>query len=394
MANVLVAWEMGGGLGHVGPLRPILGELIRSGHQVTVATPSVALCQQAFADLSVRVLPAPQLPLSERRLKIPCTFTDVLHDCGYASPENVVAAVGQWGKLIDWVQPALLLADYSPTAMLAGRVRELPMATLGSGFVCPPDVSPLPSLHAQITEPHWATEVESAVLQAMNAALTAHGTDELSRVTQLYADTEHQFLFTLPELDHYPGRSGAAYRPITANLPGMRLNWSEPQRSPRLLVYLRNEPSTEPILRGLAMKGIETIAYVRNLAGGCVEALQGSNVRVVSSPLELAPLLPGCDAALLNGGHITVVELLLAGVAMMVLPLSLEQAVTGQRLVASGAGLTAAVNDLNAIGTALEELLTNQTLKQAALKIASDRRTCETEQPAKALVEELAIYLN
>ena len=171
MSKLLIAWEFGGGLGHVGPLREVGSELVRRGHEVHIAAANAPLSEQALGGAGIRVLPCPRLPISGKRLKVPCTFSDVLHDCGYSSAERVTEAVGEWRKLIDWVAPDVVLADYSPTAMLAARVRGLPVVVTGSGFVCPPDVAPLPSLHTTITGPHWAAEVEAAVLSSMNAAL-------------------------------------------------------------------------------------------------------------------------------------------------------------------------------------------------------------------------------
>ncbi|MEQ8846786.1 hypothetical protein [Botrimarina sp.] len=183
-----IAWEMGGGLGHVGPLRAIAQELGRRGHDVCVTTQNTQLCDQALGGTAAEVVPCPRLPLADRRLRVPCTFADVLHDGGYASAERVVAAVGRWLRLLDELRPSRLLADYSPTAMLAARVRGVPTAVIGSGFVCPPDRSPLPCLHPVVREPHWAAGIEATVLATMNAALSTYGGRPLERVSQLYAD--------------------------------------------------------------------------------------------------------------------------------------------------------------------------------------------------------------
>ncbi len=53
MSNVLLAWELGSGLGHLGPLRAIGIEFVRRGHQVAIATNNVPLCRQGFAGLLV-----------------------------------------------------------------------------------------------------------------------------------------------------------------------------------------------------------------------------------------------------------------------------------------------------------------------------------------------------
>lgn len=112
MPNILIAWELGGGLGHVGPLRAVGAELVRRGHTVLLATGSsnLPLGEQALAGSGVQLLEAPQVPLSQQQLKYPCTYTDLLHDCGYANAEHLTSAVDAWRHLFEQVQPQVPLA--------------------------------------------------------------------------------------------------------------------------------------------------------------------------------------------------------------------------------------------------------------------------------------------
>jgi UDP:flavonoid glycosyltransferase YjiC (YdhE family) len=49
MSKTLIAWELGSGLGHVGPLRAIGAELVRRGHSVAIAASNTALYRKALA---------------------------------------------------------------------------------------------------------------------------------------------------------------------------------------------------------------------------------------------------------------------------------------------------------------------------------------------------------
>jgi hypothetical protein len=71
MGKILLAWELGSGLGHLGPLRAIALEFRRRGHRVAIASSNPALCRQGFVGTGVDLRAAPQLPLSVKRLKIP-----------------------------------------------------------------------------------------------------------------------------------------------------------------------------------------------------------------------------------------------------------------------------------------------------------------------------------
>ena len=381
MAKILLAWELGGGLGHVGPLRAIGAELVQRGHTVAIATAvgNVELCNQALVHTGIEVLPAPTLPPAEKRIKLPCTYADILHDCGYSSAENVTWAVGQWLQLFDWYRPGLLLADHSPTPLLANCLSRITSASLGVSFACPADRSPLPSLRKEILAPHWGEEVERTVLDSMNAAIAAHQGECLDRVTEIFARADKQYLLTLRELDQYAqwretGGTNCEYWPPVVTLPGPICEWpigsAVDSAGPRVFVYLRDNDTLLPLLRGLAYKRISTVCVAPRMDAATQASFAGSSVLVRSSPIELRGLTATCDVAVLNGGHGTVCEFLRAGVPMLLLPLSLEQQVTADRLKEIHSGLSASPEDLNAVGAALEKLLADASFQESARTLA------------------------
>jgi UDP:flavonoid glycosyltransferase YjiC (YdhE family) len=378
MTKILIAWELGSGLGHVGPLRAVGSELVRRGHDVTIGAQNVGLCQQAFAGTRVEVISAPVLPLSDKRLKFPCTYSDTLHDCGHSSAEQLAAAVDRWLQLFDEFAPDFLLADHSPTALLAARLRDFPVATIGTGFVCPPDITPLPSLRSEIPAPHWAAEVEGTVLANMNAVLASRGRPSLGRVTQIFGAAEQQYLLTFPVLDHYlrwradDSRESSFWAPI-GNFPGQPCDWpssDDIQPRPRLFVYLRDNAALLPILRGLAYKEYPTIAYGPRLTEDDEASFCGSSVHVVRTPVDLSSITARCDLAVLHGGHGTVCEFLRRGVPMLVLPMSLEQRTTGERLIELGVGAWATPADFDAVGESLEGLIGDENYRHQAHRLA------------------------
>jgi UDP-N-acetylglucosamine:LPS N-acetylglucosamine transferase len=397
MSKILIAWELGSGLGHVGPLRAIGAELARRGHTVAIAAPNTELCRQAFAGSGVETVRAPSLPLSEKRLKFPCTYSDLLHDCGYSSAENLAVATGAWIELFDELRPDLLLADHSPTALLASRARDFATATIGTGFVCPPDVTPLPSLRKEIPEPHWAAEVEQTVLTNMNAALAAYGSAPLSRVTEVFGTVDRQYLLTLNELDHYrrwrdDNPREIKYWPPVGTLPGRVCDWPSgpaiPVR-PRVFVYLRENETLLPILRGLAYKRFPTICYAPRFSDAEAASFGGSSVCVSRMPVDISRLTAVCDVAVLHGGNSTVGEFLRAGVPMLVLPLMLEQQITAERVAELHAGLHAQLGDLDAIGTKLEELIEDASYDESARSIAAQISRVDEEAAVGQLVDDM-----
>jgi len=73
MPKLLLAWELGSGLGHIGPLRAIGGELVRRGHGVAIATlpANVELCRQAVVGTGVGLFSLPGLPPASERVRLP-----------------------------------------------------------------------------------------------------------------------------------------------------------------------------------------------------------------------------------------------------------------------------------------------------------------------------------
>lgn len=397
MPIILIAWELGSGLGHVGPLRAVGGELARRGHAVSIAAPNVELCRQAFAGTEVKTLPAPVLPLSIKRLKFPCTYSDTLHDCGYSSADDLTAAVGEWLRLFDAFAPDLLLADHSPTALLAARMRAFAVATIGPGFVCPPDISPLPSLRREIPEPHWTAEVEQTVLTSMNTALAAYGAPALERVTEIFGTAERQYLLTFPELDHYrdwreqdPRRDGY-WSPI-GTLPGQVCDWpSGPGilAGPQVFVYLRDNAVLLPILRGLAYNRYPTIGYGPHASEADEASFEGTSVRLSRTPVDLNMIGRECSLVVLHGGHGTVCDFVRKGVALLLLPLTLEQRIVGERLTELGVGAYAPREDMGAIAEKLEQILADSQYRSSAQQFALRLPKSDEQADLARLIDDL-----
>jgi hypothetical protein len=397
MPRILIAWELGSGLGHVGPLRPVAEALSRRGHVVAIAVPNVELCRQAFAGTGVEVHDAPRLPISEKRLKVPCTYSDVLHDCGYSLAENLSAAVQAWRAIIDDFQPDLLLADHSPTALLASRGRNLATATIGISFACPADISPLPSLRREIPTPHWAAEIEQTVLANMNAALTAHDAEPLERVSQIFGETDHNYLLTLETLDHYrawrePSSDHTSYWPAAGSLPGVPCDWptgSGVADAPRVFVYLRRNEPLLSILRGLAFKKYPTICYAPHLSEADVACFTGSSVNVSTRPVDVPRLAQECSVAVLHGGNTTACQFLLAGVPMLILPTMLEQQLTGERIEELRVGRCAPLESIDIISGSLEQLIEDSTFQQRARQLSNQLNPDREEATLKRLADDI-----
>ena len=228
MRRILFCWELGGGYGHLYPLLPFLLEFKRLGHDVGVAVKNLARAEEVFGRHEIKVLQAPTWWTPERSFPISVNYAQNLFRNGYWYSPALTGNLKAWLNLFDIWQPDLVFADHAPTALLAARSAGIPRAAVGSGFVLPPSLSPMPSLQPWFPIPQEVLDTrEKEVLDQINSVLKALGFTILDCVADLFEGTEI-FLTTFPELDHYGPRSDVRYwGPIVSSGNGIEVNLGE-----------------------------------------------------------------------------------------------------------------------------------------------------------------------
>ncbi len=133
MAHFAFAWELGGGLGHLVRYRRLVRRLLAHGHRVSFIGRDPARVAAVYAGFGVDVRAAPHdATPSALRLARPDSFAEVLYNCGFQAPDAVHARVGRWVAILRELAPAVLVADYSPSALVACRVLGIPAVASGS----------------------------------------------------------------------------------------------------------------------------------------------------------------------------------------------------------------------------------------------------------------------
>jgi hypothetical protein len=213
LKRVLLAWELGGGLGHVMTLRRVARPLAMAGAAVTAAVKDLS-AGRVLAEAGIDVVQAPVWPVlfysAARRGSVSsATFIDSLAGFGLADAATLSSLLAAWLRLFALVKPDLVVADYAPAAALATRGR-LPLATVGPGYSSPPStLERLPLLH------HYAPPVwqEAAVLAAANQALANCSIRPLTRIGEIF-QADAVAITNFPVLDPY-----RAYRAMPARGP-------------------------------------------------------------------------------------------------------------------------------------------------------------------------------
>jgi UDP:flavonoid glycosyltransferase YjiC (YdhE family) len=194
------------------------------------------------------------------------------------------------------------------------------------------------------------------VLKQVNWVLANWGQPPLGRIGQLFADVDEQFLATLPELDHFPGRPRTGYWGPVLSSGGEAPDWPE-GGGKKVFVYLKATPDAEDVLATLKRAGCPTVAFVEGLAPSVRKRVEAPNVRLAPRRVDVARAARECDLAVVNGGHGVTAEMLLAGKPLVVVPQVLEQQQTARAVERLGAGAVAAARDPDSIVSALDSAL-------------------------------------
>ncbi|HKD35681.1 MAG TPA: hypothetical protein VKB78_02745, partial [Pirellulales bacterium] len=302
--------------------------------------------------------------------QLPSTFAHILHNAGFGDPDELRPLVEAWESLYDLVQPDLLLAEHGPTAILASMAREMARIAIGTGFTCPPDISPLPDWRPYLNnDPSQLARDEDRVRTAINDLLTDWGEPPLVRAMELYSRLDETLLNTFAELDHFGPRKGAIYRGTATSGIGKSFEWPR-GNGPKVFGYLKPFAALEPLLANLVERKLPTVIYAPEVNPQLTNRFQSETFQFASRPIDLEMAGQWCDVAILNATHGATAALLLAGKPSLQIPLYLEQQLTADNVVRMGAGLTAEANRPDRAIEQLEHLLVDDRYAAAASKFS------------------------
>ncbi|HEY5719116.1 MAG TPA: nucleotide disphospho-sugar-binding domain-containing protein [Gammaproteobacteria bacterium] len=387
MARILFCWELGAGRGHITPHLGVARRLRELGHRVTFALRSLEHAETLLGTQGFDYLQAPT-----RLHACPCPIkpvqspAQILHNVGYYDPAILLGRVKAWLGLFALAAPALVVCDHAPSALLAARVRGLPRAVVGNGFIVPPRAVPLPALDGSAVG--GGDRDEKRVLAVINAALGQLDSPPLGALHELF-DAGLTALQTYPEFDPHAPRTQARYFPPDSCPPGAAPEW--PGAAPqRVFGYLYPGPYLEPLSAALRQLEASTLLVGNGIADDATRALSGPNLRFAAAPLDLQRVRAECRLGICNGQHATVANLLRGGCPLLLVPQMLEQQVLAQRVVALGAGEFLASGDPAGIAAQLRRLLGDGPHREAAAAFAARH----AEVDAAAAEGELAAALD
>lgn len=394
MATIFLAWELGGGWGHLTSLRLFVEELPKRGHRVIMASRDLSSIHEILGATGVEYVQSPFKHQMIRLIEPTCTYAQILHTCGFGKADELAALAGAWRSLFMAYKADLIVCDHAPTALLAARGIAARRAAVGNGFTVPPDISPLRNLRTSVA-PDWAQlqSHENQVLENINAVLRRLSEPPIDRVSQLFHPIDETFLLTFAELDCYPGRAGATYWGKWSVDTGQSPEWPI-GRGPRIFGYLKQFPALPNLLAGLQELPNPTLIYTPGIDERVKARFRRSNLQFAEGRINLLEAAQQCDVAILNGTHTSAATMLLAGKPALHIPIFLEQGVNADAVARIGAGVKALPNEPAQISDGLQSLLRLERFGTAARAFAAQYADFDSAKQMTKLIdraEQLAI---
>lgn len=339
MSRVLLAWEFGAGLGHVGRGLALARRLRERGHEPLLAFSDVG----CFATRQAGGIAWTQAPVLRRPSApddAPLNASDILLNLGFDDAAGLAGALRGWDGLLRAWKPALLVADYAPSAMLAARAAGLPRLTLGSGFSTFPAGDPMPSLRpwagvhpAQLAQRD--AQLVGAVARAFEHAFRRAPAP--GRAAELFEADEH-LVCTWAPFDPFGPREAVEYLgPQDDGRDARPVAWLTARR-PRIFAYLKPPDARfQAALAGLREVAGEAIVAAPGLSPGEAVALSGPGVCVLAEAVALGPALREADLCMSHSGPGIAAAAAAHGVPQALLPMQLEQYLVARRLQGTGA---------------------------------------------------------
>lgn len=373
---ILLAWELGKNLGHIGRLLKLAAMLQENGSQPVLALPKHSLNSPQFSRLPYTLIAAPDLPRIAPQPSVRMeSFADILLSFGLGESAPLAEATHQWMQLLERVQPAAVVLDYAPIAQLATQLSGQRTFQLTNGFDAPPADCPPFDLgmrgpYLQQRNEHKLAQLSTAFVQVGQQLSGQPGP-----TVQAYLQHPFKVYDCIPESDPYgPRENGMYIGPLAGLKDADPAFWpqgasGEPNR-PRLFAYLRNVIQAKDWLDALNSVDAVTLCVWPDVPAELLEQQTGNKVHITLDHVDIRQALEGADAVVNYGSTTTVCQTLLIGKPQLMLPSDIEKALVARTVARQGAGLMWHQGQETCV-QALQHLLKATTQTQAAKVIAA-----------------------
>jgi hypothetical protein len=389
LARIVFTWELGEGMGHIVPYISLIRTLLARDHELFFILRDLRHAQSLMGMQKITCFQAPMKTWqSANQIKSPLTYAHILHNIGFDNPAFLSGLIGGWQTLFNTIKPDCVIFEHSPTALLAARAYTFKKILLGTGFVIPPAVYPLPNLRFWLRPDSEALRSsEDRTLQTANVALGRFGLAPLKHIADLFTGVEN-ILTTFKELDPYIDRINGKYYGVWTNPIGEAPEWPQ-WKGLKVFAYLKPFPAMLALLVMLEKLKLPAIIYIENLGRKLKDKFHSPTMKFVDRPQNIKKIAEQCDFAILNATHNTTADFLLAGKPALHLPLYLEQTLTARKIEELGAGTAALSLKTDEIAVKLDQILSSDSYTHAAQKFAETYKNHDTQARIKHFIEKI-----
>ncbi len=334
MPRVLLAWECGGGRGHVLTLKRVAESLgapryiDASLHRMEHADLLSGVCSEVFPGAGYRY------DDSERKARggaPAATFGEFLADLGFRDPAILSERFRWWQDVIKAQRAGLLIGDFSPCAQLAGRSLGIPVVGIGIGYHQPPaHLAEFPVLL-----PQFSTRVfdEQEMVDAINEAGGPLGIPRITHLAEIHAGAD-QIICCPDILDPYASERGRPNLPPIAEIPDAV---DGPGGDEIFAYFSTTELENENLVEALETLGLPLRIYAAAAPDGVRERLAGADHLTIERAAIPINLVAQRSRVIIYAAQTNTCAMALsAGLVHVAFPQHLEQRFTAFRAREAG----------------------------------------------------------
>ena len=333
MRTAVLCWELGGGAGHILPLRILAEHLLKRGVRIVLVVKNIQLAERVFHGLDVAVLRSPDF---NTKTGGPAArgFARLLLNTGYQNVQELTAVIRVWYSILSIAKADLVVADAAPGALLAARILCIAAVETGAGFFCPPASPGLPGITPWNPAPDHALQADDVhLLGCINQALESFrvGCEPLPSLAALFG-AGFRMILGFAQTDHFGPREehyiGYSPRPLGSN----ETQWPRGRGQP-VFVYLHaGFPQFAVVLNQLSLLRNPVLFVAPGLTSLAQRPVVPGNILLTEQFQNIERILARKPMVIFHGSLGLAAQCLMRGIAPVIVPCQTEQTLLAWRL--------------------------------------------------------------
>jgi UDP:flavonoid glycosyltransferase YjiC (YdhE family) len=390
MKRAFLAWEIGGGRGHVVHLAAVAASLKRRGY-CNVASLAHLDHADELASYCEQVEQAPQLPYrAPTDDDLPSShYGDWLGLHHFDDSAVIRHAIERWRSQLIAARPDIVIAEQTPCGILAARSLSLPVVQIGVPTTAPPaEMSAFPPY---LSDRAAAMYDEAVLCAAVNDAVASFGLPALPALPGIYT-CDDQIIASIKLFDRY-----AEWR-RQPRVPPVVGGWREPgeRRREEVFVYLSTLDRLNPvILTAIGSLRIPTRVFVADNLAMAVAVIGRGGAVVEDRPRPPSEIARASRVLVHAGNHGMCCLGIRAGLPQVTIAGQMEHRFDGRVLAQSGSGINVESPQWTVpnIQAAIERAWDDAGLAERARALAEQYAAEFTGDPGEMTVDRIEAVL-